>query len=177
MDLATMIISAANSLVVVVWQFLWSLAAFVGLWYCGSVLGKMQRASISPGQNNVSFFSLMPVMIIGAALWNLPVSINTVWNSYGSSTATFGAISYSGAEDFGKFKDAINAVLTLASMAGGFFFFKGLLLMKKACMEGQSSHGADDTVWRAMTHMVFGCGLVQIPDLIEAARVTFSLNW
>lgn len=75
------------------------------------------------------------MLVIGAALFNMPGMITATWNSYGSGATTYGAISYSGAENFGKFKEAVNAVLTLAAFAGGCFFFKGLLLMKKQSLK------------------------------------------
>ena len=77
-------------------------------------------------------------------------------------------VTYSGADSFGRFKDAVNAVLTLASFAGGCFFFKGLLLMKKAALEGESSQGGDDAIWRGLTHMIFGAALTHVDKVIEA---------
>ena len=74
-------------------------------------------------------------------------------------------------------KDAVNAVLTLASFAGGCFFFKGLLLMKKAALEGESSQGGDDAIWRGLTHMIFGAALTHVDKVIEAFQATFQLYW
>lgn len=141
MDLASMIISAANSLVAVLWGLLWSLSALAGMVYAGTVLRRMQLATIEPGHRPITLGSTFAVLVIGAALFNMSGMISTTWMSFGSGSTTYGAISYSGADSFGRFKDAVNAVLTLASFAGGCFFFKGLLLMKKAALEGESPQG------------------------------------
>ncbi|AYN18971.1 MULTISPECIES: conjugal transfer protein TraQ [Pseudomonas] len=177
MDLASMIISAANSLVAALWALLWSLSALAGMVYAGSVLRRMQLATIEPGHRPITLGSTFAVLVIGAALFNMPGMITATWNSYGSGATTYGAISYSGAENFGKFKEAVNAVLTLAAFAGGCFFFKGLLLMKKAVIEGEGSQGADDAVWRGLTHMIFGAALTHVDKVIEAFQATFKLYW
>ena len=177
MDLSQMIVHFANTFSVAMWRFLWVLGALVGTIYVGSSLLRMQRASRLPGLSPVTIGDILPIILIGGLLLNLSRFINATWNSFGAGTVTYGPISYSGAADFGKFAEAINAVLTLASVAGGVFFFRGVLLLKKACIDGQSSHGADDVVWRAITHMVGGAMLVQIPDTIDAFRQSFNLFW
>lgn len=177
MDFAQMIVQFANSFSGALWRLLWVLGALVGTIYVGSALLRMQRASRLPGQSPVTFDDIVPIILIGGLLWNLSGFINAVWNSFGTGTVSYGPISYSGTADFGRLAVAINAVLTIASVAGGIFFFKGVLLLKKACMDGQSSHGADDSVWRAITHMVGGTMLVQIPDAIEAFRQSLNLFW
>ena len=177
MDLASMIISAANSLVAVLWGLLWSLSALAGMVYAGTVLRRMQLATIEPGHRPITLGSTFAVLVIGAALFNMSGLISTTWTSFGSGSTTYGAISYSGADSFGRFKDAVNAVLTLASFAGGCFFFKGLLLMKKAALEGESSQGGDDAIWRGLTHMIFGAALTHVDKVIEAFQATFQLYW
>ena len=177
MDLASMIIAAANSLTGVMWGLLWSLGALIGFAYSGSVLRKMQLASIQPGRRPISAGGTMMVLIIGAMLFNLSGTIGTVWTTFSSGQANYGAISWSGAEQFGEFKEAVNAVLTLASLAGGFCCFKGLLLLKKASIDGESSNGADDLVWRALTHLIAGAGLVHVDKMIDAFQETFKLYW
>jgi hypothetical protein len=177
MDLASMVVAAANSLTVVMWALLWSLGGLVGMIYSGTVLRRMQLASIEPGRRPISAGGTIMVLIIGAMLFNLSTTIGNTWNTFSSGATTYGAISYSGADGFGKFKDAINAVLTLASVAGGFFCFKALLLLKKATVDGESSNGADDLVWRALTHLIAGAGLVHIDKMIETFQATFKLYW
>lgn len=177
MDLAQMVIQFANHFSVAIWRFLWVLGALVGTWYVGHSLLRMQRASRLPSQTPVTMGDILPIILIGGVLLNLSSFINATWNSFGAGTVSYGPISYRGAADLGRFAEAINAVLTIASVAGGLFFFRGILLLKKACMDGQSSHGADDSVWRAITHMVGGVMLIQIPHTIEAFRQSFNLFW
>ncbi|MEB0221336.1 conjugal transfer protein TraQ [Pseudomonas sp. AB12(2023)] len=177
MDLSQMIVNFASTFAVVFWKLLWAVGLLVGMIFVGASLMKMQRASRIPGHSPVTFGDILPIIIVGGLLANLSKFINTTWNSFGTGTVSYGPISYSGAAEFGRFADAINAVLTLASIAGGVFFFKGVLLLKKASMDGQSNQGADDAVWRAITHMVFGSMLVQIPDAIEAFKISFKIVW
>lgn len=177
MDLAQMIIQFAATFSVAMWRLLWVLGALVGTVYVGTSLMRMQRASRFPGQAPVTVGDILPIILIGGLLLNLSRFINATWNSVGTGTVSYGAISYSGAAAFGVFADAINAVLTLASVAGGYFFFKGVVLLKKASTDGHSSHGADDFVWRAMTHMFGGTALVQIADVTDAFRQSFGLFW
>jgi hypothetical protein len=177
MDISAMLISFTKEITGAVWRLLWVLGALVGTLYVGSALLRMSRASRLPGQQAVTVGDILPIILVGALLLNLSVFINTAWNSMASGTVSYGAVSYAQAADFGKFADAINAVLTLASLAGGCYFFKGVVLLKKASMEGQSSQGADDSVWRALTHMLGGCLLVQIADTIERFRQSAHLFW
>jgi len=177
MDLAQMIIQFAGTFSVAMWRLLWVLGALVGTNYVGMALLRMVRASRFPGQSPVTTGDILPVILIGGCMVNLSRFINATWNTFGHGMVSYGAISYSGASDFGRFADAINAVLTLASLAGGYFFFKGCLLLKKATADGHSSYGADDSAWRAITHMFGGATLVQIPDVIEAFRQSFGLFW
>ncbi len=176
MDLGQMMIKFASDFNVAMWKLLWSLGMLVGLLYVGSALLKMQRASRFPGQNPVSFGDILPVIVVGALMWNLSTFLNTTWNTFGVGATTFGPLSYSGAAAIGgKFEPMINAALTLVSIFGGVFFFKGVLLLKKAS-SGQASQG-DDFVWKALTHMLGGAALVNIPKVLEAAQTSFGIMW
>lgn len=177
MDIAQMLINFAKEFPVAMWRLLWSLGALVGIIYVGSALLRMSRASRLPGHPPVTTGEILPVILIGALMVNLGTIINTTWNSMASGTISYGAVSYAQGADFGKLADAINAALTLASVAGGCYFFKGLTLLKKATIEGQSSQGADDSTWRGLTHMFGGAMLVQIAEMIERFRQTFRLFW
>lgn len=177
MDISAMLVNFAKEFPIAMWRMLWALGALVGVLYVGSALLRMSRASRLPGQSAVTVGDILPIIIVGSLLLNLRVFINTTWNSMASGAISYAPVSYAQAAEFGKMADAINAVLTLASVAGGCYFFKGVTLLKKATVEGQSSQGADDTVWRALTHMVGGCLLVQIGDTIERFRQSAHLFW
>jgi len=176
-DLAQMLVNLANDLTAPLWRLLWVTAALAGFLYFGHVLMKMHRASRFPGQHAVTLGDVVSVALVAATMVNLSAFINATWNSMGRGTITYGPISYSGAAGFGVFAAAINAVLTLASIAGGYFFFKGVLLLRRATAAGHTSHGADDVVWRAVTHMLGGACLVQIADMIDRFRTTLGLIW
>lgn len=175
MDISTMLIDLAREVPAALWMLLWALGALVGTLYCGSAIVRMARASRLPGQAPVTVGDIAPVMVVGALMYNLSAFINAAWNTLGTGTVSYGPISYAGAAEFGKFAAAINAVLTLASAAGGCYFFKGLLLLKNATAGGQS--GGEDLVWRAITHMLGGVLIVQIADTIERFRQSLHLFW
>lgn len=177
MDLADMIITFAKDFPEAMWKFLWVLGALVGTVYVGTALLRMARASRLPGQSSVTAGDVLPIIIIAGLMLNLSIFINKAWNSLAAGTVTYGPVAYATPTDFGKFADAINAALSIASVAGGFYFFRGLLLLKKASVDGQSSQGADDVVWRALTHMTGGVLIVQIAETIERFRQSFHLFW
>lgn len=177
MDISEMLIHFAKEFPAAMWRLLWALGAVVGILYTGSALLRMSRASRLPGQNPVTAAEIIPVILVGALLLNLRLIINKAWNSMAAGTIDYGPVAYAQAADFGKLSDAINAVLTIVSVAGGCYFFKGLLLLKRAAVEGQSSQGAEDFQWRALTHMIGGCLLVQIADTIERFRQTAHIYW
>jgi hypothetical protein len=178
MDLAEMVVRFADGFSVAMWRFLFVLGTVVGVLYAGGALLRMQQASALPGHNPVGFGGVLGVLVVGALLANLSTVIDAVWHSFGTGgTVTYGPVSYEGAADFGRLKDAVNAVLTIAGVAGGIFFFRGLLLLKKSCMDGHSSSAGEDTVWRAVVHMICGALLVQMPDFFEAVRQSFGLYW
>ena len=177
MDLATMMVNLANEITGPAWKLLWVVSALCGTAYFGHIVGKMMRASQFPGQRSLTLGEVGIVAIIAACMVNLSQLINVTWNSFGAGTVSYGPISYSGAASFGVFAAAINAVLTLVSISGGYFFFRGVLLWRRAAVAGDSSHGTDDVAWRASTHMIGGAALVQIADMIERLRSTLGLVW
>jgi hypothetical protein len=177
MDIATMVITFAKDVPAALWTALWALGMLVGTLYCGNALLRMVRASRLPGQSPVTLGDILPIMIIGGLMYNLSNFIDATWNSMGSGVVSYGPITYATSKDFGKFADAINAVLTIASVAGGCYFFKGVVLLKRATADGQSSNGSEDFVWRAITHMIGGALLVQVADTIERFRQSLHLYW
>lgn len=177
MDISEMLIHFAKEFPVAMWRLLWSLGALVGFLYVGSAILKMARASRLPGQSAVTLGDILPIILVGALLLNLRIFINRTWNSMAAGTIDYGPVAYAQVAEFGKFAAAINAVLTIASVAGGVYFFKGVLLLKRAAVEGQSSQGSEDFVWRALTHMIGGALLVQIADTIERFRQSTHLIW
>lgn len=177
MDISEILINFAHEFPAAMWRLLWSLGALVGLVFAGSAILRMSRAARIPGQAPVSLGDVLPIVLVGALLLNLKVVIDRAWNSLAAGSVNYGPISYAQAAEFGKFADAINAVLSLVSVAGGCYFFKGVVLLKRASMQGQSGQYADDSVWQAITHMLGGCLLVQIPETIERFRQSAHLFW
>jgi magnesium-transporting ATPase (P-type) len=177
MDLADIIVNLSNGLTQPLWRLLWVLGGLVGTLCLGLSLQKMQRASRFADQQIISWGDMFVVALIATLMLNMSTFINAMWNSMGSGTTTYAAISYSGTASLGRLSKAIDAVLTLASIYGGYFVFKGLWVLKKATVGGQSSSGSGDEVWRAMTHMLGGSGLINITSVIDAFRQTAGLSW
>lgn len=177
MDLTTMLVNLANGLSGPLWRLLWVIGGLAGLLYAGHALLKVTRASRFPDQGHFTYGDVLGVLIVAACMVNLAGLINATWNSMGTGTVSYAPISYGGVAEFGVFAAAINAVLTLVSIAGGYFFFKGLLLFRRATVAGHTSHATDDLVLTALTHMFGGSALVQITHVIDAARATMGLFW
>ena len=176
MDLSSMIIALTNSMTAPMWRLLFAVGGLTGFLYFGGALAKVARSTRFPGEPPVTVGDVLGVLFVAAMLANLSTVINKAWNSMGAGVISYGPITYGGAASFGVFALAINAVLTLVSISGGYFFFKGLLLLKRA-VSGQSSHGADDFVWRAFTHMFGGAALVQITNMIDALDQSLGNAW
>ncbi|MBA5690553.1 conjugal transfer protein TraQ [Rugamonas apoptosis] len=177
MDISAMLVNLARDAAAVMWLALWTMGELVGTLYCGNAVLRMSRAARLPGQPPVTMGELVPVMLVGGLMYNLSVFINATWNSMGTGTIAYGPVAYATGATFGRFADAINAVLTLASIAGGYFFFKGVILLKHSVADGQNPQGGEDIVWRALVHMIGGCMLVQIADMIERFRQTMHVVW
>ena len=137
---------------------------------------KLVRANTVPGQPQMTVGDVLPVLIIGAMVANYADSLNAAWQTFGTGSLSYGAINYEGASGFGPLAPAVNAVLTLAALFGGFFGLKGLVLIRKA-NNGASSHGAEDYVWKGIGHLFGGAALANIPRMIDAARASLHLVW
>ena len=177
MDLSQIIVDFSNSISGVLWTFLWAVSALIGTFYCGSVLLKLHQAHARPGHVHVSFGQVIAGLIVAAMLVDLSGTLNNAWTTFGEGMMSYGPISYASSGKLGKLAPAVNAALTLASVAGGFFGLKGMTLLWKASMSGHSSHGADDIVWRALTHLIGGAFLIQIDRMVEYARQSLNLGW
>lgn len=177
MDISQMVIQFAPEFANALWKLLWALGNAVGLSYLGGVLLKFIRASKQPNQQNqFSFGESLMVVLVAVLLYNLNKTIGFTWNSFGSGMISYGPISYDMGSESGRLNEVVGAVLTLVSVFGGCFCFKGLLLLKKGSTGG-SSHGAEDYVWSAFTHIFFGAALVKIAETIDAFRTSFRLFW
>lgn len=171
-----MIVDFANSFNTSFWRFLWGISALIGFIWAGSALIKMGKASRFPGQSPVTFGDILPLLIIAAVIFNLSGFINNVLTSVGLGTTSYGPLSYSGAAVVGgRFEQMINAALTIAAMFGGVFCIKGVLLLKKA-FGGYQGQGEDFT-WKAITHILGGAILVNIPRFLEAAQTSLGIAW
>lgn len=176
MDIGQMVIAFASSFNTAFWTFLWVLGALIGFLWAGSSILKMGKASTFPGQSSITFGDILPLLIIAALMFNLSGFINQISTSIGLGTTTYGPLSYSGGAVIGgRFQEMVNAVLTIAAMFGGIFGFKGLLLLKKS-FGGNQSQG-DDFVWKAVTHLVGGAILVNIPRFLEYVQTSLGLAW
>ena len=176
MDISAMIVALATSMTAPMWQLLFAFGGLTGFLYFGGAVSKVARATRFPGEPPVTIGDVLGVLFVAAMMANLSTVINRAWNSMGAGVITYGPITYSNAASLGVFAVAINAVLTLVSISGGYFFFKGLLFLKRA-VSGHSSHGADDFVWRAVTHMFGGAALVQITNMIDALDQSLGNAW
>lgn len=176
MDLSQMIVQLASDVAIPGWRLLFAVGILLGAWYTVSVLVKLVRANTVPGQPQMTVGDVLPVLIIGAMVANYADSLNAAWQTFGTGSLSYGAINYPGASGFGPLAPAVNAVLTLAALFGGFFGLKGLVLIRKA-NNGASSHGAEDYVWKGLGHLFGGAALANIPRMIDAARASLHLVW
>lgn len=176
-DLSEVVISAANSLVNPFWKFMWALTALVGFIYCGKTVYAWMKDTQHPGPPQVSTGSKISVFFIGVALVNFAKIMNAGGETLGLGARGFSAISYSSTSNLGSMSKAIDAVLTLAAMFGGYFGFKGLTMLRSASeMSGRGQY-AGQLSQKAIVHILGGACLIQIPAFLNACKETLKLTW
>lgn len=176
MDLGQAVVNAAAGLVGPAWKLLWSLSALVGVLYGGAVMMRAHKASQMMGQP-IPASQLVMLFLIAGLITNLSQMLNAASNTVGLGEVSYGPISYAPAAVLGPLGQVVNACLTLGSIAGGWFAFKGILLLKRATADGNGGHGGEDVIWRALTHLLFGAMLVNISKFIDAAGATIGLMY
>jgi uncharacterized protein YneF (UPF0154 family) len=170
MDISTILENMSSSTSAALWTLLWALGQLVGLLTGGFAINRLVKANLDSSKPPLTIGDIIPLLLIGACMINMSSMINSVWNTFGEGTVSFDAISYEPAAGFGTLSTTINAALTVVAVFGGIFFFKGLLLLKKGAIEGQSSNGTHggDTIGRAITHMIGGSFLINITSILDA---------
>ncbi|HFE3443002.1 TPA: conjugal transfer protein TraQ [Klebsiella aerogenes] len=172
-DLAAMLIAFTNNITSSAWGLLWALGALFGVVLLGLIISRFASANSGvPGANHVGLFEVFGLAIVSVFLFNFATSLNMIVQTGGLEEATFGAVSYSGAEGMGELTAVVNAALTLATIAGGIFSFKGWIGLLKAFKPGGGDH-----VYSSVTHILFGGALVVIPQLIEIFGASLGLAW
>lgn len=177
MDLGSMVVKASTELSNAIWPFLWIVGGLCGFWYCSITVMRIIRGVRLPGAPVITVMEAISLFIAASLMANLSVFINKFWNSFKDGETVYGPLSYSGAAELGQLSVVISSVLTMVSLFGGFYFFKGLLLFASANMKGGSGHGSNDEVWRALGHMLWSSALINIISMIESFRQTFGLVW
>lgn len=176
-DLMSMVVSAANNLQTAFWIMLWSIAGLTGLYFGAKTIYAWFKDTQQPGPPQVSNGAKISVFFIGVFLANLPFFIDTTSESIGLTARGYSPISYASTERYGLLAQGIDAVLTLATMFGGWFALKGLLLLRSASEQSGRGQHAGDSVSKGLGHIVAGALLVQIPGVLEAAAETVNLAW
>lgn len=175
MDLSAALANLVNRLTGPFWALLFGLAGLLALGYLLSFGSRMIRANTHPGQTPpVTMGEGAMALLISAALAQLPSAFSKVSATVSLGAVSYGAIDYPGAASFGKLAPAINAVLTLAAMAGGTFALRGWIYLRKA----SSSAGAgEDLGWKGCTHIFGGVALIQLVQVIEMLRKSTGGLW
>lgn len=164
-----MIENFSTSTSAAIWGFLWALGQLVGLFTGGMAIKRLIKSNLDSTKPPLTVGDIIPLLLVGAFMINMSTMLNKVWNTFGEGTVSFDAISYEPASGFGPLSTTVNATLTIVAVFGGIFFFKGLLLLKRGAIEGQSSNGAQggDIIAKAITHMIGGAFLVNITTILD----------
>ncbi len=137
---------------------------------------RAHKASQTTGQP-MPVGQLVILLLIAGVVTNLSTLLNAASNTVGLGDVSYGPISYAPASSLGPLAQIVNACLTLGSIAGGWFAFKGVLLLKRATADGHGGNGGEDVMWRALTHLIFGAMLVNVPKFIDAFSATIGLMY
>ncbi|WP_145557957.1 conjugal transfer protein TraQ [Yersinia aldovae] len=155
------------------WTLLWTLGLLIALILTARIFSRAAQGITVPGRASVTGGEVISVLIISALLANYSGWISTVSNSVGLGDATYGQISYiDNGGSLGKFAAVINSAMTFASLMGGIYGFKGLLLLHKSASGGGGQ--GQDLIWKAITHIIFGGLLVRIAQFMSIASNTVS---
>ena len=175
MDLSAALSHLVASIVGPFWKLLFGFAGLLALIYVLQFASRVMRANQHPGHAPpVSMGEGIFVLLLGAALVNMPAAFSRVSNTLSLGAVSYGAIDYPGAANFGKLAPAVNAVLTIAAMAGGAYALRGLIYFKKATSGGQSG---EDLGWKGCTHLFGGIALIQLVQLVEMLRNSTGGLW
>lgn len=177
MDLSQALINFVQNTVHPFWNLIFKIAACLGCWYVLSVIVRLAKANQYPGQHQpVSGGEVFLAFLFGAVLVNYTSAMNHVSASLGMGAISFSALDYPEAQGFGQLAPAINAVLTLASMAGGAFALKGILLIARASTGG-GAYASHDVGWKGATHVIAGAALANVVQVIEMLRHSTGGLW
>lgn len=172
-DLAQMLIAFTNNITGSAWGLLWALGGLFGVVLMGMIISRFASASSGvPGAQHVSAFELFGLLIVSVFLFSYANTLNIIVQTGGLEDATFDAVSYSGAVGMGELTAVVNAALTLATIFGGVFSFKGWVGLLKAFKPSGGDH-----VYSSVTHILFGGLLVVIPQVIDRFSASLGLGW
>jgi hypothetical protein len=175
MDLTTIVVHLAQDIVEA--ESLAVAVAFaIGLWFCGSAISSAIKKSGSPG-SDISSSKIFGTFFIGVLLAQFSFSIGSVWDSMtGSTSTTYGMVSYAGASAAGAFAPAVNAVLTIISTFGWWYGLKGFTQLRKAS-SGGGGGGYEDYAWKGFIHIVGGAAMINIATTLDAFKETLGLTF
>jgi hypothetical protein len=175
MDLSQALSNAVNNVVGPFWTFLFDLASLLAIGYMLSIGYRFAQSNKLPGQPSVSGGEVLAVIVISALLFQFGSAMNHASASLGFDAITYGAIDYPGAESFGKLAPAVNAALTVGSMAGGVYALRGFLMILRANTGGGKA--GQDLGWRGFTHVFGGAAMANLVQVIEHLRQSTGGLW
>lgn len=176
MDISQAIINLVQNTVAPFWSLIFKLGACVGFGYVLSVFFRLAKAHHYPNQQPVGIGEVVLALVFGAVLVNYSNAMDHVSASLGMGKISYAALDYPEAQTFGQLAPAVNAVLTLASMAGGAFALKGIVLIARA-NTGGGAYASQDIGWKGATHVVAGALLANVVQVIEMLRASTGGLW
>lgn len=176
MDLSQALVNFVQNTVQPFWHLIFALGACLGMWYVLSVGFRLARSHYYQGQQPVGAGEVLLALVFGAVLVNYSNALNHVSASLGMGAISYSALDYPEAQSFGQLAPAINAVLTLASMAGGAFALKGIYLIAQA-NTGGGAYASHDVGWKGATHVLAGAALANVVQVIEMLRSSTGGLW
>ncbi len=176
MDLGQALVNLVQNIVQPYWSLIFKLGACLGMWYVLDVAFRIAKANHYQGQQPVSMGEVALALVIGAVLANYASAISEVSSSLGMGSVSYAALDYPEAASYGQLAPVVNAVLTLASMAGGAFALKGIVLIGRA-NTGGGSYSAHDVGWKGAVHVIAGAFLANIVQFIEMLRHSTGGLW
>ncbi len=171
-ELSDVFVKFVNNITGPAWALLWVLGMLVATFWVVSIFSRTVRGAKMAGVQPVTGMEVIAVILIASLLAHYSGWITNVSQTLGLESASFGLISYvDPGGSLGKFADVINASMTFASLMGGVYGFKGLMLFHKHCSGGGQGR---DLLGQAFVHILFGGILVRISQFISNLSNTVS---
>ena len=176
MDLLQMLVNVASDINQAGVNLVITLAGVTGVLGAMVYLMKHARPQTHRGTDGQGG-KLIAAILLCSCLVALKQVMNASAHQLGFGDVSFDAVAYVSTSTFGEGADAVNAVLTLVRLYGAVCFFRGLLRIRRALMDGHTGLSASDDVTAGINKVLLGTLLTCVTELLDAIQNTLQIHF